>query len=876
MPETPDQPGQISLRDDLTGTTVGRFAVRWRLGAGGMGEVYRADDTTLKRPVALKRLAPQLRADPRFRERFFREAERASSLSHQHIASIYDVFEDHGEPFLVMEFVEGVTLRERLKESLPLKDFLKIAFESAEALAAAHQKRLVHRDIKPENIMLTRSGDVKILDFGVARRLPHTDPQAVTDSDAGTMEGGLTGTFAYMAPEVLLNKEADGRADIFSLGIVAYEVLAGRHPFKGDNLITTSDRILHEVPPPPSRLNPSVPVELDQLVGRMLAKDPSARYNNAEELVADLKSFISAGVVRPWRAGPRVWKGKGWALAATAALLLLLAIGVAPQIRQRLFHRPGTAAVSGEKSVVVLPFRAIGGGPEEQVYCDGMTETLTAKLTQLTVAHELAVAPASEVRALKVSSAEAARKDLGATLVLAGTLFRSGGKVRVNYELVDARTLRQLRADTITVGASDPFAVQDRVAEGAVEMLDLALGPAEQRAMVTHGTEVAGAYDLYLQGRSYLQNFDKLESVDNAITTFNRALKLDPQYALASAGLGEAFWDKYETTKEPPWATRARDACNQAVALDSEAAEARICLGTLSNGTGQFEKAVDEFQHALEDEPTRDDAYRGLASAYENLNKLEDAEKTYQRAIHLRPRYWAGYNALGVFYARQARYAQAAEMFQQVVRLVPDSFRGYSNLGGTYILQGRYADAIPMFERAVSIRPMDDAYSNLGTAYFYLRRFADSARSYKDALKLNDQSYIIWGNLGDAYYYGPGGNKGEAAGAYEKAIALALQDLRVNPRDSAALGYLAYYLAMKGQREPALGYLNRALVMAPSDPELLFNGALVYNQLGEADRALEWLKKALKAGYSPNVIRETPILDHLRTNPGFDGIFQKK
>ena len=874
MPEPQNQPEQAGWREDLTGARVGRFLVGSRLGAGGMGDVYRADDTTLKRPVALKRLAPHLRADQHYRERFFKEAERASSLSHPHIAGIYDVFEDRGEPFLVMEYVEGTTLRERLKESLPLEDFLKIALQCAEALVAAHEKRLVHRDIKPENIMLTRTGEVKVLDFGVARRLPHTDPQAVTDSDALHTEGGLTGTIAYMAPEVLTDRQSDGRADIFSLGIVFYEVLAGTHPFLGPNLITTTDRILHSYPPPPSQVNPRVRAELDQVVGRMLAKNPSERYSSAAELLADLQSFASKGtLLLPRRS--KLWRGKRWALVTAAAFLLTLAIGSAPQVRQRLLRWSGRTPIPEQKSLVVLPFRAIGGGPEEQIYCDGLTETLTAKLTQLTATHELAVAPASEVRVRQVASAEAARKDLGGSLVLAGTLFRSGKKVRINYELVDTRTLRQLRAGTITVEASDPFAVEDQVVEGAVRMLDLALGPAERRAMVTHGTEVAGAYDLYLQGRGYLQNYDKPENVESALEVFNRALKLDPQYALAYAGLGEAFWRKYENSKQTQWVGSAREACNRTVAIDPKVAEAHICLGTLSNGTGQYEKAAAEFQRALEDEPTTDEAYRGLASAYENLGKLEEAEKIYQRAISLRSQYWAGYNALGVFYFRRARYSEAAEMFKQVIQLVPDSIRGYSNLGGVYILQGRYGEAIPVFERAVAIHPTAEAYSNLGTSYFYLRRFAESVRSYTEALKLNDQVYVVWGNLGDAYYWSSG-KKHEAEEAYQKAISLALQNLRVNPRDATALGNLAYYHAMRQDRESALGNLNRALAIAPGDPELRFNAALVYNRLGEVDRALEWLRKARQAGYSSTLVRDTPILDDLRKDPRFQDVLREK
>lgn len=752
--------------------------------------------------------------------------------------------------------------------------FLKIALQSAEALVAAHEKRLVHRDIKPENIMLTSAGEVKILDFGVARRLRHTDPQALTDSDASQFEGGLTGTIAYMAPEVLTAKESDGRADIFSLGIVFYEVLAGKHPFMGPNLITTTDRILHEIAPPPSKVNPRAPAQLDPVIGKMLAKNPSERYTGAGELLADFQSLDSR-TTPAVLSRPKLRRGSRWGIALAATILFSLALVLIPAVRQRVLHRSESAPALEPKSLVVLPFRSIGGGPEDQIYCDGMTETLTAKLSQLTATHELAIAPASEVRAQQVTNAEAARKNLGGTLVLAGTLFRSGQKVRINYELVDTKTLRQLRGDTITADASDPFAVQDQVVEGVVRTLDLALGPGERRAMVTHGTQVAGAYDLYLQGRGYLRNYDKPENIDSAIAVFNRALKLDSGYALAYAGLGEALWRKYENTKLTQWVGSARESCERAAATDPKAAEAHVCLGTVYNGTGRYESATAEFQRALEEEPTRDDAYRGLASAYENLGKPKEAEETFRRAVNLRPRYWAGYNALGIFYYRKARYPEAAEMFQKVVQLSPESVRAYSNLGGTYILQGRYEDAIPMFQRAVAIRPEAEPYSNLGTSYFYLRRFADSVRSYKEALKLSDQLYVVWGNLGDAYFWSSD-HQEEAAAAYEKAITLAAQNLRVNPRDATALGNLAYYQAMRQEKAAATGNLNRALAIAPRDPELLFNAAVAYSQMGEDDRALVALKKALEAGYSANLVRDTPMFGKLRQNPRFRDILGEK
>ncbi len=875
MPQ-PVSPQELA---DLTGRTVGRFAIRARLGTGGMGEVYRADDTRLKRSVALKRIAPRLRSDESYRKRFLREAQCASGLTNQHIAGVYDVLEDNGEIFLVMEYVEGITLRQRLSQPLSIEAFLEIAAQCAAALEAAHERGIVHRDVKPENVMLTPGGQVKMLDFGVAKQLPRAD-EASTLESTGSNTTSFSGTLAYMAPEVLLEKESDRRADIFSLGVVFYEALSGRHPFLAGSFLTTSDRILHEDPKPLTQLNPKVPAELERIVAKMLAKDPAERHSTAADLLADLRA-VQRALAHPGRAAPapRVLlaprrKTKWWALVTAIGVLLAMGIGSLPQVR-RQFHWFSRSAVAGPKNLAVLPFQAIGGEPENQAYSDGMTETLTAKLTQLTATHQLQVVPAHEVRARRVMSAQEARKELDVSLVLEGTLHRSGNTVRVNYALVDTGTLRQLRADTITADASDPFAVQDQAAAGMVRMLELELKPQERQVLQAHGTQVAGAYDLYLQGRGYLQNYDKPENIENAITLFQRALSLDSRYALAQAGLGEAYWKKYDGHKEPRWIEPARKACEQALAFDAKLAPAHICLGTIANGTGHHERAVAEFREALQTEPTNDDAYRGLGFAYEHLNQLAEAERTYRQAIELRPHYWAGYNWLGTFYFRQARYADAAEMFAQVVALAPDSIRGYYNLGAAYVGQGRYAEAIAAFEHSIAIRPTDTAYTNLGNAYFYQRQYDEATRAYEQAVKLSEGDYMLWWNLAEGYYWAPG-KRARAASAYRHAISLAKEKLLVNRKDASALGVMAFCDAMLGERRPALAYLQRALEISPNNPDACFKAALVYMQFGETARALGWLEKAVAAGFSPTTIRDTPNFDHLHSNMRFQELLRAK
>ncbi|HWQ03690.1 MAG TPA: protein kinase, partial [Candidatus Nitrosotenuis sp.] len=637
----PPQPSH----EDLTGKHVGRFLVRARLGAGGMGEVYLAEDTRLKRPVALKRLAPRLKHEAQHRERFLREAERASKLSAQNIAHLYDAFEENGEIFLVMEYVEGQTLRNRLHTSLPLGEFFSIATQCAEALVAAHERQIVHRDIKPENIMLTPAGRVKILDFGVARHLP----TAAESADAATMDTreydstAISGTPAYMAPEVLLQQDTDTRADIFSLGILFYEALAGRHPFLASSVIATSDRILHDEPQPISFYNRDVPPELERIVAKMMAKNRDDRYATAADLLVDLKNASRAhlhpGVPTPHaatpapRAGPaRAPVPRAWIFAAISVpLLALVAWLIVPTIRERLREPRDAAPVPQLKNVAVLPFHSIGNSPQSQAYCDGLTETLTVKLTQLTAAHALQVVPSSEVRARKVSSAEEARRELGVNLVLSGTYHQVGETVRVNVALTDTASLRQLRADSFDLPARDPFAVEDRVVSGSVEMLGIKPGPADSRVLAARGTQVPTAQQLYLEARGYLQNYDKPENIEQAIGLFHRALDLDINFAQAHAGLGDAYWKKFDATRQPQWVTSARASCERALTLappqSAAQAAAEICLGRIETGTGKYEAAVPRFERALQIEPTNDDAVRALGAAYEKLSRFDDAEK---------------------------------------------------------------------------------------------------------------------------------------------------------------------------------------------------------------------------------------------------------
>jgi eukaryotic-like serine/threonine-protein kinase len=865
-----------------SGTRLGPYEILAPLGEGGMGKVYKARDTRLDRLVAIKLLQADIADRPELQERFEREARTVASLNHPHICTLYDIGHQDTTDFLVMEYLEGETLARRLESGpLPLEDVLRYAIEIADALDKAHSKGVIHRDLKPANIMLTSTGS-KLLDFGLAKLRREADPFAVlaggpVAADTISTPGAVLGTLSYMAPEQLEGREVDARTDIFAFGAVVHEMVTGKKAFGGHAGANVIAAILKETPSPASHSNLQVPAELERIVAKMMAKDPNERYATAADVLLDFRA-LERSLVEPsfflfW---PTRLRGvlavavMGIVIVTIAVLALLL-----PQARQRLGSWFGTTPLPREKLVAVLPFTVMSSDAKEKPFSDGLTETLTAKLTQLTVDPTLQVVPAPEIRAKGANTIDDVRKEFGATLVVEGDLQRSGNRVRINIAMVDAGTRRQLRAESLTVAASDPFAVQDQVVNAAIGMLQLEVQPGEREVLGMHGTQVANAYDFYLQGLGYLQEYDKKENIENAVKVFDTALELDSRYAGAYAGRGEAYWKMYESNKDPRWIDSSRRDCEHSLALNKQLASAHVCLGTVYNGTGHYEDAVSQFERAVMIEPTNDDAYRGLAGAYESFGKLAEAEKTYRRAIELRPHYWAGYSWLGAFYYYHARYTEAASMFSQVIALAPDSIRGYFDLGATYNSQGRYTDAIGMLQHSIAIRPTAVAYTNLGNAYFYLRRYDEAAGTYEEAVKLRQTDYVLWWNLADGYYWAPG-KRAQAAEAYRQAISLALRKERLNPRDPYTLGVLAYCHAMVGERKSAFDYLHAGLKLAPQDSEMRFKAALVYNQFADTRNALSWLESALASGLSVAVVRDTPNFDSLRADPRFQELTQTK
>ena len=858
----------MAIQAPSSGQVLGHYRLIEQIGAGGMGVVFRAHDEQLQRDVALKILPSGSFADDTARKQFRKEALAVAKLNHSNIAMAFDFGEENGVDYLVTEYIPGVNLDEMLAhEPLPQDKVLELGIQLARGLEAAHRENVIHRDLKPGNLRVNPDGQLKILDFGLAKLV---EPMEVAETANLNSSLSLSGTVPYMAPELLRAETADARSDIWAAGAVLYEMATGKRAFPDRQPSLLIDAILHYDPVRPCLLNPEVSAALEAVILKALDREPDLRYQSARELRADLSRILAGDELSTetlrrtsFFEVERKARHRKAALILAAVLLAGVAVGYGAK---RWWRTPSS---NQQRIMAVLPFDTVGQDPATSALGLGVTETLTAKLVQASDTDAIQVVSPRDLRDQGVKTAEDARREFGTDFVLESSLQRSGHTIRVNCFLVDSKTHRQIAARSITVDAGDAFGLQDRVVSETLDMLPAQIKPEQRRRLNVRQDTQPAAYEAYIQGRGYLQEYEKPENVDSAIAAFNQALKIDPGYALAYAGLGKAYFTGFQQFyKGKPWVDNASANCERALSLNPEILEAHICLGNVFNGTGKYDKAVEEFQGALRSEPSSEDALRGLADAYTNLGNFAAAESIYKKVIALRPNYWGVYSWLGFFYYNQARYPEAAQMFLKATQLAPDNYRGYLALGGTYGLQGRYSDAIDALKRSIELRPSPDAYNNLGYVYTLMHRFPEAIAALEQALKIDDSDWMNWGNLGDALYWSPD-RRPQASAKYRQAVKIGTSRLQINPRDAETLGYLANYSAMLDDRQAAFGYMQRALELAPAKGEVLFRAAIVYNHFGQTDQVLAYLKKAVDVGYSRATIRDTPDFQGLQQNAQF-------
>jgi tetratricopeptide (TPR) repeat protein len=879
------------------GARFGRYELTGVIGAGGMGEVYRARDHDLHRDVAVKVLPSRYAADASRLARFTQEARAASSLNHPNIVTIHEVGEAFGQPFIVMELIDGTTLRGELERGpVPGKRALEYAAQIAEGLAKAHAAGIVHRDLKPENVMVTRDGFVKILDFGLAKLRADRDRDGVlgisapgdtqsTRAAPATDAGTILGTVGYMSPEQAAGQAAVYQSDQFSLGVILYEMATGKRAFERSTTVQTLSAIIEDEPQPLQDLNPAFPAPARWIVERCLAKEPAGRYASTIDLAHELRGVRehvaeatsgSAGHAAE-RGGPRR-RLRVWAAAVTVLAALLGLVSV-PRVNDAIRAGFGWLPLPGDKRVAILPAECRGGTEDERQACEGLLEFVAIRLGEVPrFQPDIEIVPATDVRQNGVSTAASARGRLGATLAVQLTAARQGDAILLAASLIDTTRLRQLRAPP-SIRTAEASLLDDAV-RAVVSMLELEVGAEARAALRAGGSSIPGVATLFAQGQrnqplqtaqTALERYDQQQSIEQAIDAFTRALELDPRFALAHAGLGEAHLRLYRLTRRPEQLDLAEQHCRRALALDPLVPQVWQTLGNLHTETGKADEALEDFARAIARNPRSAEVYRDLANTYAKLNRHKDAEATFQKALGLRSPSWSIHSYYGSFLYRQNRFAEALAAFKQGLRLAPENARLWSSLGVTYYKLGQLSEADAAFTRSLSIFPTGVAASNAGTLRFNQGQYAAAVVALEKATSLSPRDYRLWRNLGAAYYWAPG-ERERAAGAYRTALGLGEQGRQINPGDGQLVVELADCAAMLGDRSKALALVQDALRLAPDDSEVQYKAADVYETLGSRNAALRWLGSALRAGYPLAEVERSPSMARLRADPFYENL----
>jgi serine/threonine protein kinase/tetratricopeptide (TPR) repeat protein len=886
----------------MIGKTVSHYKILEKLGEGGMGVVYEAEDTKLKRTVALKFLPPELTRDLEAKERFIREAQAASALQHHNICTIHDIDETpEGQLFIVMDCYEGETLKNKIKEKrIKKKEVVDIAIQIGQGLEKAHEKGIIHRDIKPANIFITNDGVVKILDFGLAK----LSGQAQLTKDSSTL-----GTVAYMSPEQLSGKEVDQRTDIWSLGVVLYEMLTEKLPFKGDYEQAVTYSILNEQPESVTSLRTGVPMELERIVNKCIQKDPDERYQTVIDLVADFLHLqrtstiqtISPSKGTPGVSHPSLLRKYGWIFGLCLALFVITIFTLRPFF---LSEKPSD---SKRTMIVVLPFQNLGS-PDDEYFADGITDAITARLANLSGLGVISRQSAIQYKG-SVKTTSEIREELGVDYLLEGTIQRERpsdprSRVRIIPQLIKAEQDIHLWAETYDEDITEVFRVQSDIAERVAHELDITLLAPERDRLESKPTENIEAYEYYLRGIEYFDRATSREESQTALEMFAKAVELDPGFALAWIYLSRVYiWFYWSGMEEGKIVLpKAETAANEALSIAPDLVETHLALGFIQYyGNRNYDKALEHFHEVLKQQPTNAEANSAIGYVLRRKGKFEESLGYFRRALKVNPRsYLLNWDNMGGTLLTLRRYTEAEKYTDRAISLAPEMSIAYILKADISLLR----DGDIMKAREYLLQCLGKKTEAEKCMYQFLPDrlnicFPDPCErvnlwypSVQDCRTgKQDSSFTII--VSSANYYiekseclVKSGQREHASALLDSARDLLEQDL---PKDLDIASYayrssmLGIIYAKLGRQKEALREAKRAVEIFPLSmdaneaPWYIENLAQMYTLSGEYEAAIDQLELLLSIPYeiSVTLIRIDPTWDPLRDNPRFQKLMKK-
>ena len=673
----------------MIGETVSHYRITAKLGSGGMGVVYEAEDTKLGRHVALKFLPAEMAGDKASLERFQREARAASALNHPGICTVHEIDQHEGQHFISMELLEGETLADRIRKGpFDVGPLLDLGIQVADALESAHAKGIVHRDLKPANVFVTARGQVKVLDFGLAKIErarsaggEHSEAPTAVQPNELTSAGTTMGTVSYMSPEQARGQVTDARTDLFSLGTVLYQAGTGALPFQGETSAVVFEAILNREPPPISQANPSLPPELNRILGKALEKDRSLRYQTATDLKTDLlrlKRDTDSGGRRTAELGD---------------------------------SRPSASHKLPDRSVAVLYFENLSGVKEDEYLRDGVTEDIITELSKIKGLKILSRPTVLPYRDKSVTAAQVGQQ-LKAAFVLTGSIRRAGNRLRITSQLVDAQTDSLAWSERYDREMADVFEVQDEIARKIAQALRITLSPQEQEALATKPTDNLQAYDLYLRGKSYARRMTRQDS-EFALQMFENAVALDPSFAMAYAAIANAsaqYHQHFERT--PSWIERAKTASQRASMLGKAGPEILVAEAWILYAEAKYDEAIRRVRQAIERKPDVEGGYYLLGRALFAAGKYQEVADMAEAAVAAAGEDYNIYvpinNALGALGKKEAlrnSVLQRIQVLETHLKKVPEDARGRTLLATDYANLDRVEDAMREAHLAMALRP---------------------------------------------------------------------------------------------------------------------------------------------------------------------------